>query len=68
MYFANGEVKEGFFENGVFKVEGTEDEIREYMKRNRIFLDYDNDDLANDNIVHSDNSNKSLDLRRRRQL
>lgn len=48
MYFANGEVKEGYFENGVFKVEGSEDEIREYMKRNRIYLDYDNDDLAND--------------------
>ena len=34
MLFANGETKEGLFENGVFKIEGTETEIREHLKRN----------------------------------
>ena len=34
MLFANGETKEGLFENGVFKIEGTEAEIREHLKRN----------------------------------
>ncbi len=33
MLFATGETKEGYFENGVFKIEGTEYEIREMMSK-----------------------------------
>jgi hypothetical protein len=33
MLFANGETKEGYFENGIFKVEGSEQEIREMMSK-----------------------------------
>ena len=34
MLFSNGEIKEGLFENGIFKIEGTEEEIREYLIKN----------------------------------
>lgn len=36
MYFANGDVKEGYFENGVFKMDGDEQSIKHYMKVNGI--------------------------------
>jgi hypothetical protein len=31
MIFSNGEIREGLFENGVFKMEGTEEEVRDYI-------------------------------------
>jgi hypothetical protein len=34
MIFANGDVKEGLFEGGAYKVEGTEEEIRSMLQKN----------------------------------
>lgn len=40
MQFSNGEIKEGYFENGAFKFEGTKEEIERYMRQNKINLDW----------------------------
>ena len=49
MYFANGDIKEGYFENGVFKFEGNENEIKQYMIRNKLIkhLKEDGEDVSN---------------------
>ena len=49
MIFANGEVKEGLFLNGVFKMDGNEQDIKRYIKKNKLIP---NDALDRD---HSDN-------------
>ena len=36
MIFATGEIKEGLFVEGVFKMEGTELEVKNYMKKNNM--------------------------------
>lgn len=33
MWFPNGEIKEGLFEGGVFKIEGNKEEIEEFKKQ-----------------------------------
>ena len=36
MIFATGEIKEGLFINGVFKMEGSEKDVKLYMKQHNI--------------------------------
>jgi hypothetical protein len=49
MIFATGEIKEGFFDNGVFKFEGNESHIKSYMMKNKIKSsgNYEEDDRQN---------------------
>lgn len=46
MIFATGEIKEGLFIEGVFKLEGGELEVKKYMKLHKIKT-YDMDSTSN---------------------
>jgi hypothetical protein len=61
MIFATGEIKEGFFDNGIFKFDGNEAKIKQFMKVNNIRSSggIPDESTSSSNILKNSNDSKN---------